>query len=79
MTVLLDIFGFLSVLLRGLQMAFEALTVGGVIFLTGIAAHGEGRGPAQAPDTMAHLGSAGVSGNADLRRHRELGDPRRVH
>jgi copper resistance protein D len=36
-TVLLDIFGFLSVLLRGLQMAFEALTVGGVIFLTGIA------------------------------------------
>ena len=37
MTVLLDIFGFLSVLLRGLQLAFEALVVGGVIFLTGIA------------------------------------------
>jgi putative copper resistance protein D len=29
---LLDIFGFLSVLLRGLTLAFEALTVGGVIF-----------------------------------------------
>jgi putative copper resistance protein D len=37
MTALLDIFGFLSVLLRGLQLAFEALTVGGVIFLSGIA------------------------------------------
>jgi len=35
-TVLLDIFGFLSVLLRGLQLAFEALVVGGVIFFTGI-------------------------------------------
>ena len=33
MTVLLDIFGFLSVLLRGLQLSFEALTVGGVVFL----------------------------------------------
>jgi putative copper resistance protein D len=32
-TTLLDIFGFLSVLLRGLTLAFEALTVGGVIFL----------------------------------------------
>jgi putative copper resistance protein D len=30
---LLDIFGFLSVLLRGLTLAFEALTVGGVIFV----------------------------------------------
>ncbi len=37
MTVLLDIFGFLSVLLRGLQLAFEAMAVGGVIFLTAIA------------------------------------------
>ena len=37
MTVLLDIFGFLSVLLRGLQLAFEALAVGGVIFLSAIA------------------------------------------
>jgi copper resistance protein D len=35
--VLLDIFGFLSVLLRGLQLAFEALTVGGVIFCIAIA------------------------------------------
>jgi copper resistance protein D len=33
----LDIFGFLSVLLRGLTLAFEALTVGGVIFLLLIA------------------------------------------
>jgi len=30
---LLDIFGFVSVLLRGLILAFEAITVGGVIFL----------------------------------------------
>jgi putative copper resistance protein D len=30
---LLNIFSFLSVLLRGLQLAFEALAVGGVIFL----------------------------------------------
>jgi putative copper resistance protein D len=29
---LLDIFGFISVLLRGLTLAFEALTVGGVLF-----------------------------------------------
>jgi copper resistance protein D len=29
---LLDIFGFLSVLLRGLSLAFEALTLGGIIF-----------------------------------------------
>jgi putative copper resistance protein D len=32
MVQFLDIFGFLSVLLRGLALAFEALTVGGVIF-----------------------------------------------
>ena len=32
MTQFLDIFGFLSVALRGLALAFEALTVGGVIF-----------------------------------------------
>jgi len=31
-TQLLDIFGFLSVLLRGLTLAFEALTVGGIVF-----------------------------------------------
>ncbi len=37
MTLLLDLFGFLSVVLRGLQLAFEALVVGGVIFLTWIA------------------------------------------
>ena len=37
MAIFLDIFGFLSVLLRGLQLAFEALAVGGVIFLVGIA------------------------------------------
>jgi putative copper resistance protein D len=38
-TQLLDIFGFLSVLLRGLSFAFEALTVGGVIF-TAVVARG---------------------------------------
>jgi putative copper resistance protein D len=36
-TQLLDIFAFLSVLLRGFTLAFEALTVGGVIFLLAIA------------------------------------------
>jgi copper resistance protein D len=35
-TQFLDIFGFLSVLLRGLALAFEALTVGGVIFLLAV-------------------------------------------
>jgi len=35
--VLLDIFGYLSVLLRGLQLTFEALAVGGVVFLSCIA------------------------------------------
>ena len=34
---LLDIFGFVSVLFRGLTLAFEALTIGGVIFLVAIA------------------------------------------
>lgn len=33
MTQFLDVFGFLSVLLRGFALAFEALTVGGVAFL----------------------------------------------
>ncbi len=33
MTLLLDIFGFLSVLLRGLCLAAQSLTVGGVVFL----------------------------------------------
>jgi copper resistance protein D len=32
MAQFLDIFGFLSVILRGLALAFEALTVGGIIF-----------------------------------------------
>ena len=32
MTQLLDIFGFLSVLLRGFTLVFEALAVGGVVF-----------------------------------------------
>ena len=32
MAQLLDIFGFLSVLLRGMTLCFEALTVGGVVF-----------------------------------------------
>ena len=34
---LLDIFAFVSVLLRGMTLAFEALTVGGVIFVLAIA------------------------------------------
>ncbi len=33
MTQLLDIFGFLSVLLRGVMLAFQSLTIGGVAFL----------------------------------------------
>ncbi len=32
MTQFLDIFGFLSVVLRGLALVFEALTVGGIVF-----------------------------------------------
>jgi putative copper resistance protein D len=35
--VLFDIFGFLAVLLRGLQLAFEAIAIGGFIFLFGVA------------------------------------------
>jgi putative copper resistance protein D len=34
---LLDIFGFLSVVLRGLALSFEALTTGGVIFVVAVA------------------------------------------
>jgi copper resistance protein D len=37
MTQFLDVFGFLSVLLRGFGLAFESLTVGGVAFLSWIA------------------------------------------
>lgn len=37
MTQLLDIFGFLSVVLRGMALSFEALTVGGVIFGVAVA------------------------------------------
>jgi len=37
MAQFLDIFAFLSVLLRGLVLAFEALTVGGVVFQLGVA------------------------------------------
>jgi putative copper resistance protein D len=36
-TQLLEIFAFISVLLRGMTLAFEALTIGGVIFLVVIA------------------------------------------
>ena len=36
MAQLLDIFAFLSVLLRGMTLAFEALTVGGVIFVMAV-------------------------------------------
>jgi putative copper resistance protein D len=41
-TQLLDIFALLSVLLRGMTLAFEALTVGGVIFLLAIAKQAAG-------------------------------------
>jgi putative copper resistance protein D len=34
---LLDLFAFLSVLLRAMTLAFEALTIGGVIFILVIA------------------------------------------
>lgn len=37
MALLFDIFGFLAVLLRGLQLAFEAIAIGGFIFLFGVA------------------------------------------
>jgi len=37
MTLFLDVFGFLSVILRGLALAFEALVVGGAVFLVWIA------------------------------------------
>ena len=37
MAQFLDIFAFVSVLLRGMTLAFEALTVGGVIFVLAIA------------------------------------------
>jgi putative copper resistance protein D len=36
-TQLLDIFGFLSVVLRGMALSFEALTIGGVIFVVAVA------------------------------------------
>ena len=36
MTQLLDIFGFLSVVLRGMALSFEALTTGGVIFVAAV-------------------------------------------
>jgi putative copper resistance protein D len=41
-TSLLDIFAFLSVLLRGATLAFEALTVGGVLFAWLVAGTGAG-------------------------------------
>jgi copper resistance protein D len=42
---LLDIFGFLSVLLRGMALSFEALTVGGVIFQLWVARQEKIGGP----------------------------------
>jgi putative copper resistance protein D len=39
-TQLLDIFAFVSVLLRGLTLSFEVLTVGGVIFMLAVARRG---------------------------------------
>jgi putative copper resistance protein D len=60
---LLDIFGFLSVLLRGLTLAFEASTVGGVIFLSVIAgnnADGSTRHRLIRAVTVSALALAGV-------------------
>ena len=37
MAQLLEIFGFASVLLRGLTLSFEALVIGGVVFLLFVA------------------------------------------
>jgi putative copper resistance protein D len=46
----LDIFGFISVILRGFALALEALTIGGVIFTTAIAFP---RVPASVSDPLA--------------------------
>lgn len=45
MTQLLDIFGFLSVLLRGLTLALQSLTAGGLIFLLCVARERAGAVP----------------------------------
>ncbi len=42
MARLLQLFGFLSVLLRGATLTFQALTIGGVVFLVAVAGRGEG-------------------------------------
>ncbi len=72
MAQLLDIFGFLSVLLRGLTLAFEALTVGGVIFLLVVArgvdapAHRLSRWVAIAAVALAAVQTCYVAANAAI-------------
>jgi len=58
MTLLLDLFGFLSVVLRGLTLTTQSLTVGGVAFLLLLA------GPL--------AGDIGAPGAAIIRRSRTL-------
>jgi len=58
MTLLLDLFGFLSVVLRGLTLAAQSLTVGGVAFLLLLA------GPLS--------GEVGVAGPVIIKRSRTL-------
>ena len=60
MAQLLDIFAFVSVLFRGMTLAFEALTIGGVIFLLAIAREdagdsASGLGPSRFVTTSAVL------------------------
>jgi copper resistance protein D len=62
-TLLLDLFGFLSVVLRGLQLAFEALVVGGVIFLTWIASRPIGDSLHQRLTRWLILASAMLAGS----------------
>ena len=58
MAQFLDIFAFLSVLLRGMTLAFEALTVGGVIFVLAIARQTASGAPARGISRFIILFSA---------------------
>lgn len=54
MALLVDLFGFLSVLLRGLTLALAAFTIGGVIFRYAVVAP---RAPAPGSELLGRLGS----------------------
>jgi hypothetical protein len=54
MTQLLEIFGYLSVLLRGLMLAFEALTVGGVLFILLIPVGGRAAAIKESANSKVH-------------------------